>query len=292
MPVVEEPLLESAPLAYEAASRLCRADAVTGENCSWVHGLWLYLRALGLIAGPEHHADFFRDAFGVVARTGSRPRVLVSGAADYSMAAYVLWACRENGAIPAITVVDLCETPLFLNRWYAQRAGFTIDTHPSDILKYEARERFDAVCSHSFIGRFADDERRLLISQWHRFLKPGGVAITVNRVRADSGSERIGFSAEQTRAFCAAVTGRAGEIREQLNIDPGELGRRAEVYAARRWLYPLRSHEAIRQLFESGGLKVERLTEAVLARSGAAGLSGPATLEGASYACVVARRPR
>jgi hypothetical protein len=292
VPFVLEPILESAPLAREAAQRLCRPDPETGESCFPVHGIWLYLRALGLIAGPEHHAGFLRDAFGIVAGTSNRPRVLVSGAADYSMAAHVEWACREHGASPATTVVDLCETPLYLNRWYAQRTGFGVETRRSDILRYDEFQAFHAVCTHSFLGRFCEGERSTLLARWKRLLKPGGVAITVNRVRAGSSAGRIGFSEEQTRAFCAAVTARAGRIRPQLDIDPQDLGRWAEAYAAQRWLYPVRSLEEMRRLFEDGGFEVERLSEARLEKSPEGNLSGPATLEGASYACVIARRPR
>jgi len=290
-PLVEEPLLEGAPLARETASRLCRADPVTGESCAPVHGIWLYLRVLGLTAGPEHHAEFFRDALGVVARGNRHPRVLVSGAADFSMTAHVLWACRHHGALPAVTVVDLCETPLFLNRWYGERAGLTVATCASDIMRYAAAAPYDAICTHSFLGRFAVPDRRALIANWARLLKPGGVAITVNRVRPVPGTGRIGFSTEQSGAFRATVVRRAREMRTELDVDPDDLGARAEAYAAQRWLYPIRSHEEIRQLFEGEGLQMETLIRAELpgTKDGAAG--GPATLEGASYACIVARKP-
>ena len=46
-------LLESAPLARQMAPRLCRRDSATGESCAWIHGLWQYLRLLGLASTPD-----------------------------------------------------------------------------------------------------------------------------------------------------------------------------------------------------------------------------------------------
>lgn len=291
MPVVEEPVLESAPLAREAAPRLCRRDPDTGENCSWYHGFWQYLRALRLITTPEHHAEFFREAFGIASAVNSRPRILISGAADYCTLAHVLWACRQHAASPVITVVDLCETPLFLNRWYGERVAWAVQTHRADILDYESPETFDAVCTHSFFGRFAGPQRSRLISNWSRLLKPGGVAIAVNRVRGATAGDRLGFSPEQARAFRANVISKAETLREALDIDPLELGRRAEAYAARHRVHPVRSREEVTQMFEDGGLRVEALREIAVSKAVDSAVGGPTTLEGARYACIIARKP-
>src|SRR5436190_7838783 len=102
----EEPLSESAPLARQKAAQLCR------DGCSWYHGLWQDLRAVGLAASPQYQADFFLKAFGRLAGRTRRQRVLVSGAADYSILAHVLWACDEQNIDADFAVVDRCETPL------------------------------------------------------------------------------------------------------------------------------------------------------------------------------------
>jgi len=291
MSPVDEPVLESAPLAREAAPRLCRLDPETGENCSWYHGFWQYLRALRLVTTPEHHAQFFREAFGVAAATSDRPRVLISGAVDYGILAYVLWACRQNSVSPSITVVDLCETPLFLNRWYAERVACGIETRATNILDYDAPAAFDAICAHSFFGFFEPRERSRLATKWRGLLKPGGIAIAVNRVRRAAAGSRLGFSAEQARAFREKVIGKAQTMRKELDIEPLALGRLAEAYAARQRIHPVRSEEEIRRMFEDAGLRVERLTEVADSKAATNGVSGPTTLEGASYACIVARKP-
>lgn len=292
MASVEEPVLESAPLARRMAPDLCRRDPATGEDCAWYHGFWQYLRALRLITTPEHHAEFFRDAFGVAARLAARPRILVSGAADYSTLAHVLWACRQHGAAPAVTVADACETPLLLNRWYAERAGCVIETTRADLLDYESPEAFDVVCTHSFFGRFLPPERQRLIVRWSGLLKPGGLAIAVNRVRAGVDQDRIGFSPEQAQGFRDAVLNTAASMREELGVEPEELARQAGVYAIRHRIHPVRSEAEIRQLFERAGLEVEHFSMRAGAKALHRELGGPTTLEGARYACIIARKPK
>jgi SAM-dependent methyltransferase len=287
---IEEPVLESAPLARRVAPELCQPDPTTGENCSWYHGFWQYLRALGLITTPEHHAAFFREAFGVVAAGTTSPRILVSGAADYSILAHVLWACRQHGAQPSVVVLDACETPLYLNRWYADRVGCDVSTHRADILEFQEPEAFDAVCAHSFFGRFLPHQRTSLVGAWRRVLKPGGVAIAVNRVRSGQGADRVGFSPEQARAFRDNVVNKALAMPRRLDVDPPELGRQAEAYAARHRVYPVHSEDEIRAFFEGAGMSIERLTHTAVSKAVEGAVGGPTTLEGAGYACVIGRK--
>src|SRR5262245_1212203 len=145
-------LLESAPLARQMAPQLCRRDPATGESCAWIHGLWQYLRLFGLASTPDQHAKFFLRALETVTGASGKPRVLVSGTADYAMLALVLKAYGKGTIRPDVTVVDQCETPLMLNRWYAERVAHAVTTHCCDILDYPERHSFDALCTHSFFG--------------------------------------------------------------------------------------------------------------------------------------------
>src|SRR6185369_15056274 len=117
MPAANEPLLESAPLARELAREMCHIDPVTGESCAWLHGFWQYIRLLGLGSTPTQNEEFFAAAIGTATAAVPAPRILVSGAADYSMLSVVLGACAGRDVRPQITVMDQCETPLALNRW-------------------------------------------------------------------------------------------------------------------------------------------------------------------------------
>jgi SAM-dependent methyltransferase len=289
MAPVEEPILESASLARELAGRLCQRDPETGENCSWYHGLWQYLRLLRLVATPEHHADFYRDALDSVANDSSAPRLLIAGAADYSMLAHVLALCSERKLEPELVVTDLCETPLMLNRWYADRAGRPISTHRCDILQYPDAPPFDAVCTHSFLGRFSPVERQELVKKWRQLLRPGGRVITVKRIRPGGGSAITGFTQAQARAFQSRVLAAATALRGTLEVDPARLADDAGIYARRNRTWPIQSQEEIRALFEHAGFKVERLSCApLIGRSRGAG--GPTELGDAAYAQIVATR--
>jgi SAM-dependent methyltransferase len=281
----EEPVVESAPLALWVAERLCRASADGGQSCAWYHGFWQVLRALDLVTTPAHHAAFFAEAF--AASQKSRPRVLISGAIDYSMLAHVLWACGARGA--EVVVVDHCDTPLFLNLWYARRAGVAIATVRSDILALRGIPPCDIVCTHSFLGQFAPRARRALIEKWRELLAPGGRVITVNRVRSDAGAAPAAFSPEQARALREAVLHRAAWLEERLAIAPEQLARGLEAYLAQQRPHPVRSAEEIRALFERGGFALERLVCAPVAAAPQAP-SGPTTPGGAIYAQIVARR--
>ncbi len=289
MAPVEEPILESAPLARDLAVRLCRRDPETRENCSWYHGLWQYLRLMRLVVTPEHHAEFYWDALGSVANDSSAPRLLIAGTADYSMLAHVLALCSERKLEPDLAVTDLCETPLMLNRWYADRAGCPISTHRCDILQYPEARPFDAVCTHSFLGRFPPAERLQLLEKWRQLLRPGGRVITVKRIRPGSGAALTGFTEDQARAFQAKVLAAATALRGTLEVDPARLADDAGIYARRNRTWPIQSQEEIRELFERAGFEVDRLTCAPLV-STSPGAGAPTVLGGAEYVQIVATR--
>ena len=287
---VLEPLQSSALLARQRAPELCLADPVSRQNCAWNHGLWQYLRLLGLITTPWHHASFFREAFGHVATGAATPRVLVSGAADYSMLAHVLAIFGEKNHSPAVTVVDRCDTPLFLNQWYADRLSHSITTRRADILEYRDTSGFDLICSHSFLGQFDPPRRSQLMEKWRNLLQPGGLVATVNRVRPDESVTTVGFSDDQARAFSAAVLRKAETMREIIDVDPRQLADEARIYATRQRAWPVKSQDDIRQLFECAGFQVVQLTCTPVTAGANDTVRGPTTPGSADYACIIARR--
>ena len=273
---LREPLELSAPLAWRLAPQLCRKDPATGENCAWVHGFWQYLRLMGLAATPEQHAEFYRRAFQSVTGDRGAPRVLVSGAADYSMLAHVLALYRERGLEPAVTVVDACDTALFLNRWYAERVSASVACTRCDILEYTDSAPFDAVCTHSFLVQFSPEQRVRLLAKWRQLLRPGGAVITVTRVRATAGTERVGFSPEQAQAFRATVLHKAEAMRDSLQVDTAELAQAAEIYMNGQRPWPVRTREEVQQLFETCGFRVDELSDAPVTTAAGQQPDGPA----------------
>lgn len=285
-----DPLTTTAPLAAEMASTLCNGTPGAPDDCSWYHGFWQYLRLFGLGATPYRHADFFDAAFAALAREGSHRRVLVSGAADYAMLAVVLRAYRGAGAEPETVAVDLCETPLFLSRWYAESVAATVKTQASDILDWTTDEPLDVVCTHSFLARFAPVRRTELMAKWRSILRPGGRVVTTARINPSWSPERARFTPDQVRAFRDRVFREASTWRERLGIDPEEMARSAQVYAERSATHSLTSADEVVTLFEGGGFELERLD--LVARRGNIGAqrSGPGTHQDATYAEIVAVR--
>ncbi|HUJ85933.1 MAG TPA: class I SAM-dependent methyltransferase [Burkholderiales bacterium] len=283
----DEALAESAPLARRLAPRLCRVDPGAGTSCAWNHGLWQTLRLLGLATTPALHAEFFRAALGSLPQQQAPLSLLISGSADYSMLAVALGAV---GADAEPTVLDICDTPLMLNRWYAERVGRPIETCRSDIFDYAPARRFDAICTHAFLGMFPSERRPALIAKWRELLRPGGAAITVNRLRPAHAGARVEFDAAQARAFAATARARAAELGDALGVDPDALAREAETYAARQCAYPVRSAPELRALFEGAGFAVARLECAPLAPALRSGVSAPTVPGDAEYAQIVALR--
>jgi SAM-dependent methyltransferase len=288
--VIDEPLELSAPLARRLASRLCRKNPATGESCEWDHGFWQYLRILGLAASPKRHGDFYREAFEQLVDSSSRPRILISGASDYGMLALVLGAFGERGIEPEVTVVDMCETPLALNRWFAERESVGIHTHCSDLLSYTSDLPFDLICTHSFLGQFSPAQRPALLTNWHTLLRPGGAVVIVATIRPVAAHEPTGLTPAQAEAFCAAALKRATEMRGILDIEPEEVLRAAQRTVSQRRFYSMASLEEFRSLFEQAGFIMKRLSFVLLMAGVDSEVSGAATSGSANYAYIIAVR--
>jgi SAM-dependent methyltransferase len=288
--VIDEPLELSAPLARQLASRLCRKNPATGDSCEWDHGFWQYLRILGLAAAPVRQADFYRQAFEQVLDGSSRPRILISGTADYGMLAVVLGAFRERRIKPKVTVVDICETPLALNRWLAERQSVDIHTQCGDMLSYTSEVQFDLISTHSFFGQISPAQRPALLTNWHTLLRPGGAVVTVAGIRPAAACEPTRFTPAQAEAFCAAALKRATELRGILRVEPGEILRGAQRTVRQRRSYSVTSLEEIRSLFEQAGFTMQRLFASPLIAPVDLGVNGPGTSRSTNYAHIIAIR--
>lgn len=279
--MTDEALFEAARLAREQAPALCRRTA-DGASCDWHHGLWPTLRLLGLVTEPALHADFLHEALAGIA--GERPRVLLSGAADHALLAQVLAAFGAR--LPEVTVLDICETPLLLNRWYASRAGTDVATRRADILEFETPQPFDAVCTHAFLGNFDGAQRAALAAKWHALLRPGGKVVTVNRLRPGHVAQWTAFSVEQVWAYRARVE----EAAKARALQVPRLGKAAEAYASRQTIFPLGSAAELRALFEAAGFGIEHLSVAPLPAAARQQVSAPTVPGGDNYARLIAVR--
>lgn len=250
----EEPLEESAPIAARLAESCCDRRNPE-ESCLLYHSAWQYFRLIGLISTIATDDDFLLPRLESLARTGKHDRVLISGSADYGMLARVIHAWRRAGREPDITLVDLCRTPLELNRWLAQRERVQLNTVQGDIRNYECDRPFDLVCTHSFIGQFKD-QRRVLTAAWRNLLRPGGRIVTSARVRPGC-TGVVRFGADEVEAF-------ATRARQLATASPSldapmaaRVTESARRYAERKQRFPVASLEELRAYFEDSGLHIE-----------------------------------
>lgn len=282
-------LVDAAPYAWELSRQSCRVDPATGDSCRWHHGLWPWLRLMNLNTSPERFAGFYAAAFARALAGRDSPRILVSGAADFEMLAQVEAACRRVGAAAELAVVDLCETPLALNRWYAERRGLRLATERGDILDCVADRPFDVVCSDSFLGQFPVEARERLVARWASLLKRGGSVITVNRLRPDAdAASRVGFSGEQASAFVDRVRDAASELPELIRPSQAELAFEAARYTQHQGAWPVRSAAELEALFARAGFEVVAVQVAPIAGE-APRATAPTLAGGALYARIEAR---
>lgn len=281
-----ELLALSAPLARRLAPQLCRKDPVSGEDCSWYHGIWQDLRLLGLAATPDQHANFFRNGFARF--SGRSVRLLICGAADHSILERILGACSEHRVAAKITVVDWCQTPLFFNRWYAERAECSIETVQADIFNHGFKTAFDVICSHGFLSQFRPAQRAELVRRWLQALVPGGTTLLLNRVRTAPTGAETRFSEAQGREFCETVAENLRQMGSLQESEKADILARAKVYVHRLTGYAL-TEEELTTVFPDAGFRIDDLQ--ILSSHARDGkLSGPAVPSNANHAALIASR--
>jgi SAM-dependent methyltransferase len=287
---VYEPLIDSAPISFAAAPKTCAADDGTGHSCAWYHGLIQYLRLLDVVEAPTANSDFLLRNFRALASAGDYTRVLVSGSADYSTAAHVLAGYRQVDAEPEISVIDRCETPLMINRWYGKQERAAITTESAALLDYVPAEPFDVVTTHCFLGYFTHEERPRAIAKWADCLRPGGKVVTVNVIRPGSMPDIRRFTPEMIDAFAQRTLRAAQACGGFPGLPPEDLEARARVYAGNFWNYPVREEAEVRALFEDNGFTLDFLDMGEPPEGNADGTSG-STVKGAlRYVSIVATR--
>ena len=248
----DEPLEDSAPVAWALAPQSCAGDPASPDSCLWYHRIWQYLRLLDIITSIRTNTPFLLATLQRLAPT--HPRVLISGSADYAMLAHLRHAF---GSRPLdVTMLDLCPTSVAMNRWYAERFGMTLTPITGDALAVQAERPFDLICTHNFVGRFDTERRQQLVNRWHAVLRPGGVVVTTQRVRPGNRGRRASYSDEEARELAGRVEQAASEYSRPLGATPAELHRVAYEYAMRKGSYVIASPSEITTPFERAGFDV------------------------------------
>lgn len=250
---LEEPLVSSADLINGVAPVLCVSDQVDGENCSWYHSVWQYLRLLDMVSTPSWHARFFLDGIVNAIAGIENVKILVTGAADYSMVAYVRAGIKNANVNGEIGIIDKCPTPLFACRWYAKRLGFNLSIYEEDLFDFSnvPDESIDLICTDSFLTRFIKRDANRVLSIWHRLLKDGGKVITTVRVHPIMYQGRDIETA--IHDFRERATQRAVRWGPFIKRSPNEIGQMAESYARKMRSENLGDKEDICRMFKDNG---------------------------------------
>jgi hypothetical protein len=253
---LEEPMLITAPIAAGLAPVLCQGDYVSPGDCSWYHSVWQYLRIFDMVSTPTWHEQFYLDALSRLAAEGGSDRILISGTADYSMLAHVLRAYRRAGRSPHVVVVDLCETPLLLCRWYGKYAGQRVEAIRGDIFQFTGEEPFDLIVSDAFLTRFDDRQSTQLLRKWADLLRQEGSAITTVRIGSNPRGATSKATPEQAEAFRKRALGEARKWRGFLDRSPEEIAEMAHSYAEQMTSHAVGSAVDLRGAFEAAGFAV------------------------------------
>lgn len=280
-----ELLRESAPIAHRLSASKCVNDLYGGAGCRWYHGAWQYFAILNAVATPWDQLSFFKSTMVDGNAAADPPRVLISGTADYAMLALLQHCFSRVCRPPEFTVIDLCDVPVAMNRWFAARAGLRIDARRTDILRFGRDSAFDVICTHSFFGNFTAAKRPALVAAWHRLLRPRGRVVTVARIRPGAG-EDTRFTPEQAEVFIDRVASAASGLGKVADRSATEVTEMARAYTRFYRSFPVTSESDLRRMIEQGGFEIERFdTEGCSGRD-----AGPATAGGAARRLMVLRR--
>ena len=289
LPSPDDVLAQSAHIARRLALEHCQRTAAA--DCTWYHGTWQYLRALGVSKTAGGHATFLTETLRSLVAGGDVRRVLISGSADDAMTLIALEAFRDARVRPELTLIDICETPLALSRWSAERVGGTVATQRTDILDYSADVPFDVVMSNSFLSYFEAAARPRLFARWASLLRSGGKLLLTNRLRPGAPAAPLGFTADQAQVFCAAVRREAERRQEVLGLDPATLEDWAREYTKRFKSFPLHSSDEVLELLRSAGFVPDRLDTALFpGLPGSEAVAGPSSSDRADYVRALATR--
>lgn len=286
---VQEPLEESTLLAARWAHQHC-------EMCGWYHGFWQHMRLMGMgktLSGVPH---LFLQA--VTQWQGQHGlRVLVSGAADYSALAHVVQGLGGPASVREksvhLAVLDRCETPLSINRWFAQRAGLDVICHCSDALDFQSEQTFDLILTSSFLGYFKPEQRRQLFAVYARLLKPTSRLVFANRLRSGPQDFPIGFNPAEAQRFMNRAQQANAQLPPALQWSANNLQAAALAYTHSFRSYPVNSLETVAADLGAVGMviKQHQLSKPQLpAFAKKAGLAGPSTAGDSTYLFIEAGR--
>lgn len=167
------------------ANFFCNKGSVWGDQCLWYHSNWNLLRKLSLVSTPFWHEQFYINNIKNALENNSK--ILICGAADEAMCVVVLKAIQDVKKKLEIYMVDLCTTPLINSFIYSFSKGYIINIKNADAKKLPFTDNyFSLIVTDAFLTRFSRNERRIIVDNWYRVLKPDGLILTTCRINNSS----------------------------------------------------------------------------------------------------------
>lgn len=169
-------------------------DVENDDNCEWYHGAWMYCRMAKIVVSEDYLGEQYESFFSQHTND-KRIDILVCGMADYATLAHVL------RRVPSyledkiyITLLDICNSPLLLCKWYTEKM-YPQYSERLSLIKADATQiplpdaSFDLITSYSFLTRMVYSEAQKVSSEWIRLLKNRGEILTSVHVFNNSDCE-------------------------------------------------------------------------------------------------------
>jgi SAM-dependent methyltransferase len=222
----------------------------------------------------------------------------VSGCADYSALAYVLAGLGRDRfdapEPPQLVLLDQCEIPLQLSRWYAEKLALpvqTVKTVQADILDYKPVLAFDLIVTSSFVGYFDPPARARLFAQYAALLAPAGRLVFSNRLRDLPEDKPIGFSVSEAQAFLVRARQANAALALQDQLSDAQLTQSVKAYCQHFKSYPVTSEASLMASLTQAGLQAfscQSVRARPLQSNGLQKLAGPSLADGSTYVLVEA----
>lgn len=170
---------------YNYGRSTCERSFIT---CAAYHYLRPILRQLGTVASPYTHSRFFHAALLGILSASERPRIAISGTADYA------WFLPDSPLAAAsstrlselrVVVSDACLTPIRQSMLAARQTGIHVEALQVDVRTGFLLRELDVVITDAFLTQFsAASDRLAILCAWRRSLRPEGAIITTAQVRS------------------------------------------------------------------------------------------------------------
>lgn len=269
--------------AHEFSLQHCNQGEL---DCSWYHGSWHLLKALGVVSSSAVHEQTLSKLIALSVSSMTSPRILITGSTDETLIRLVHDACQTLGIKENLTAVDICATPLAFMQAYANAQGIRLVTCRCDVLEFAAEEKFDIILTHAFMGYFDDQQRPRLLQKWCQLLSDQGKIITIQRVRPADSPALVSFSPEQTTHFVNAALAAASASDTYSQSELATIETAASEFAKNFVNHAITSKTALESLFLNAGLAFDFLEYHHLQKKGE--LSGPSVPSNAEFAHIIA----